>query len=173
MKFPVFKYNATGRWKEFHSLFVSTWSKSKTPTMTTSIANDSYVSAWREKICESEGRNRIPGRISNYDERQISRSNTVRMSRKKKAIQRAGNNSYRNKSFAERLSGHIVEFWHCSDATIGKRKKKKKEKKKKNKSFLINSNLVVDARDGCFTSAGREGAWPGQRFGGVKSAERG
>lgn len=66
------------------------------------------------------------------------------------AIQRAGNNSYRNKSFAERLSGHIVEFWHCSDATtVGKRKK--------NKSFLINSNLVVDARDGCSTSAVEKG----------------
>ncbi|KAK1130414.1 hypothetical protein K0M31_018546 [Melipona bicolor] len=114
--------------------------------MTTSIANDSHLPAWHEKICESEGRNRIPGRISNYDERQISRSNTLRMSREKKAIQRAGNNSYRNKSFAERLSGHIVEFWHCSDATVGMD--------------------VLRQQD-------REGAWPGQRFGEVKSAERG
>ena len=25
--------------------------------------------------------------------------------------------------------GHIVEFWHCSDATINKRKKEKKKTK--------------------------------------------
>lgn len=50
--------------------------------------------------------------------------------------------------------GHIVEFWHCSDATINKRKKKKK---KKDKSFLINCNLVVEPRDGCSMSAMEKG----------------
>lgn len=75
-------------------------------------------------------------------------------SKKKKIQSRSGNNGWRNKSVAERLSGAysgILALQWCDDQQT------KKKKKKKDKSFLINCNLVVEPRDGCSMSAMEKG----------------
>lgn len=90
-------------------------------------------------------------------------------SRKKKKF-KAGQATMADETRASRndCPGHIVEFWHCSDATINKRKKKKKKRQKLSHKLQFGCR----AQGWMFYVSNGEGA--GQDIGGVScNAKRG
>ena len=68
--------------------------------------------------------------------------------KKKKKKFKAGQATMADETRASRndCPGHIVEFWHCSDATINKRKKEKKKKQGRKKRQKLSHKLQFGCR---------------------------